>query len=188
MSNLLIVLVGMSGGGKSLLSHTMCDKLGLQRLKTTTTRPRRDESDNEYIFVSDEYFLEHKDDYTAVREYLALIEGTPKTYYYGISKESLAKGGIMITDVDGLKELYATRSNTVGIYLYCSYQLRKWRAESRKGYREEEFERREVVDAPKFDFDNLIKMGIDYPLYIIDNSSSLLYAFMMAEEIYQEHK
>lgn len=186
-NNLLLVIIGMSGGGKSSLSHELCDKLKLSRLKTTTTRPKRNEEDNEYEFVSDEYLKEHWDEYTAIRSYHAILEDEPKTYYYGISKASLEEGGIMITDVDGLKELYATRDNVVGIYLYCSYNIRKERAKERDGYKEAEFERREKMDGHKFGFEELIKLGIDYPLYIIDNSSSLSHAYYQAEGVYFDH-
>lgn len=165
----IYVLFGMTGAGKSTIASLVSSSMGMGRLLTTTTRPKRNEADNEYHFVTDEYFLSHMDDFVAVRKYTALLEGFPKDYYYGVSKADLEKGGILITDFVGLTELFERGYDMTGIYLHVDAHTRRQRAKNRPGFNLAEYERRDADDMLKFPLDGIISLGTKYPIHAITN-------------------
>ena len=66
--NQLFVIIGMTGAGKSTIARQVCKNLGLARIKTTTTRPKRSDSDNEYLFTTEETLLKDMGRYIGVRD------------------------------------------------------------------------------------------------------------------------
>lgn len=164
------VLFGMTGAGKTYVASLLHDKLGLRRIKNTTTRPKRSDKDIEYNFVSEKDFLEDGGSrYVAIREYHTFIEDTPKTHYYGVDKNEMEKGGLIITDFVGFKELLSRNSEVIGIYIYADKTTRQLRSALREGYKVEEFERRNKDDSPFFKIEDIIAVGIDYPVYVVEN-------------------
>lgn len=65
-----LVIVGRSASGKSALAKALT-KLGYRQMKSYTTRPRRDRTDNDYIFVTDEVYdgLPNRDAEVGMRGY-----------------------------------------------------------------------------------------------------------------------
>ena len=53
---LLLVISGPSGAGKSSILRALAEDLGLERLKTFTTRPRRRDEGDDYEHVTAEEF------------------------------------------------------------------------------------------------------------------------------------
>lgn len=187
-NNTLFVIFGMTGSGKSTIIKEMEKRTGLARIKTTTTRPRRGESDNEYNFTTNECFLRYYENYIAPRKYTALLEGEPKDYYYGVDKVFAHNGGLMITDFVGVKDLITAGLNVVGIYLYCDVETRFHRALNRPGFILEEHERREKDDQEKFQLKDIVELGTQNKIYIVDNSGeNLSNTFDKVEYIIRNH-
>lgn len=187
-NNTLFVIFGMTGSGKSTIIKEMEKRTGLARIKTTTTRPRRGESDNEYNFTTNECFLAYYENFIAPRKYTAVLEGAPKDYYYGVDKVFAHDGGLMITDFVGVKDLITAGLNVVGIYLYCDSETRLQRALNRPGFILAEHERREKDDQIKFPLKDIVELGTTNKIYIVDNSSSdLSNAFDKVEFIIRNH-
>jgi len=171
--NQLFVIIGMTGAGKSTIARQVCKNLGLARIKTTTTRPKRSDSDNEYIFTSEEELLKDvgRGRYLGVREYHTYIEDVPKKHYYAVDKLALESGtALLITDFDGYKEICQHMNNVVGIYIHADKDIRYRRASKRAGFKPEEFWRRDGDDHQKFAIEKLVNWGKTHPLYIVNNS------------------
>lgn len=166
------VIFGMTGAGKSAVSDIISRKLKMNRLKNTTTRPQRGPEDVEYNFSTEDSFTRDTGRYIAVRRYLTLIEDIEKYHYYGVDKIELEKGGLLITDFDGFKELLERDLNVIGIYLYADTETRLERAKKRDGFKLEEFERRNIDDLTKFNLKDIITLGKSNQIYIIDNSGN----------------
>lgn len=162
----------MTGAGKTAISSEISNRLKLGKLKNTTTRPQRGPEDTEYNFSSNEDFEKDYEQgrYIAVRKYLTLIEDVEKHHYYGVDKIELAKGGLLITDFEGFKELIERDLNVVGIYIHADTKTRLERAKMREGFKKAEFDRRNADDLLKFDLKEIINLGTDNEIYIIDNS------------------
>jgi len=186
----VFVIMGMTGAGKSVVSRHVCHNLKMERLKTTTTRPRRSEHDNEYHFANVEDFLQDDGRYIAIRAYTTLIEDLPKKHYYAVDKLELEKGGILITDFDGFKELCERGTDVVGIYLHADKDIRYRRAIKREGFKADEFWRRDADDKEKFAIQRIVDLGRNYPLYIVNNSEtvSLLGVIEKVQNIIKEHR
>ena len=168
--NRVFVLFGMTGAGKSFIAHHLMEKFGLRRIKNTTTRPQRGESDNEYNFTSEDKFLQDEGRYVAVRAYDTYIEDTPKRHYYGVDKLELEKGGILITDFVGFKELLERDNDLVGIYIYVDKTTRMTRSALREGFKVEEFERRNKDDYEKFKIEEIVDVGRSHNVYLVENN------------------
>lgn len=165
------VLFGKTGAGKSFIASALSQELGMRRIKNTTTRPQRGANDDEYNFVKEEDFLKDGDSrYVAIRGYHTLIEDTPKTHYYGVDKIELEKGGLLITDFEGFKELLKRDSSLVGIYIYSNKTTRKARISLRDGFKPEEFERRNADDSDKFKLEEIVELGKNNSVYIVNNN------------------
>ena len=63
MSNehVLMLIVGKTNSGKSSLIKKLCNRTGLLQLTSYTTRPRRNEQDNDHIFVEIEDYFKAKE-------------------------------------------------------------------------------------------------------------------------------
>lgn len=184
------VLLGMTGAGKSTIARVISRSLHLERLKTTTTRPKRDDEDNEYNFAKEEDFLRDHGRYIAVRQYNTFIEDEPKSHFYAVDKLEIEKGGLLITDFDGFKELCERGDDVLGIYIYADKLTRLNRAKKRTGFKEAEFIRRNLDDENKFSINRIVELGKKFPIYIVGNSENtdLKSAITRVEEIIKEHK
>jgi guanylate kinase len=126
--HVIILLVGRTSSGKSSLIKKLCERTGLKQLISYTTRPRRNNNDNDHLFVTTEDYLQAKENGDIVAE--TEIAGN---YYYA-TKEQLYKTDLYTIDPIGREcllsmELPGIRSVTV--YISCSDEERKLRAEKR---------------------------------------------------------
>lgn len=168
----VFVLLGKAGAGKTLVATRLSQKLGIRKIKNTTTRPRRSELDREYNFTTNDSFTKDDGRYIAVRRYKTLIEDRPKYHYYGVDRLEIEKGGLLITDFEGFKELLERNLDVVGIYLYSSPETRYARSAQRDGFKLEEFTRRAEDDDLKFKLEEIIEVGKTHPVYIVENNLS----------------
>ena len=90
---MLIVISGDGGTGKSTLAYKLV-KAGLcKRIKTITTRSQRSPIDNEYVFVSEQEFIEKIKNEELIEHagYMSFDERILKynTLYYGTPKKEI---------------------------------------------------------------------------------------------------
>lgn len=187
-SKTIYVVFGMTGAGKTTLVNHITDNMNIKRIKTTTTRPQRSAVDNEYKFATNDSFEQDNGRYIAVRKYYTLLEDVPQYHYYGVDKNELEQGGVMITDFEGLKELLMRRDDVVGIYLHVDTKTRRERAQNRPGFKANEFDRRNNDDKKKFPISQIIKLGTTYPIYILDNTDGIENAIDKIDLIINNHK
>lgn len=126
LNNIIICLVGKSGSGKSTIAKKLKDEYGYDILTSYTTRSKRNEDDNDHIFINQE-------------EYNALPDKVATTVFancsYCATKEQVDNNDIYIIDLNGLKQLktlYRTYGGTkkiVSIFIdvpmeECLYRMR----------------------------------------------------------------
>ncbi len=109
----IIVITGTSGSGKTTIANKLLETYPnkLKRIKTTTTRNIRNESDNEtYNFISQHTFWDYIQDDNFI-EYEEVYENV----YYGTTKQSIEealkdpnKHHIICIDVNGATTLKST--------------------------------------------------------------------------------
>jgi guanylate kinase len=75
--HVVMLIVGKTSSGKSSLIKKLCERAGLKQLLSYTTRPRRNEQDNDHTFVS-------MDEYTRAKENgeIAVDTEIAGNYYY----------------------------------------------------------------------------------------------------------
>lgn len=118
MKPTIICIVGAQASGKSTLEKWMSDTLGIKRLISHTTRPRRDtDQEDEYHFVTDEEFeaLCDKDGGFVEKRHYTVAGGD--VWKYGIHRSSVTERvHVAVVDYQGyidLREEY----NTMGLHL-----------------------------------------------------------------------
>lgn len=94
MSDIICLIVGMSGSGKSTVVKRLCDKYKLKDVQSYTTRPKRYPKEQGHIFVTDEEFntLENICAYTEI-----------KGYKYGATTEQVDESDLYIIDEEGIE-------------------------------------------------------------------------------------
>lgn len=94
--NVLVLLVGKSGAGKTTLENRLVKNFGFRGTKSYTTRPRRFEGEDSHIFISEKEFnaLENKVAYTEFNG-----------YKYCATKEQLDNASVYVVDPDGVETL-----------------------------------------------------------------------------------
>jgi guanylate kinase len=75
----LMIFVGKSGSGKSSLINRLCEREGYTQVISHTTRPRRNENDNDHIFITEE-------DYYATKLNGDIVAETKINGYFLITK------------------------------------------------------------------------------------------------------
>ena len=121
MQRNIICLVGPSGSGKTAIcEELMKQDSKFQKVKTTTTRrPRPNEDENAYFFITKEEFEKGNSEHIFLEtsEYAGEMYGTPKFAVDAI----LESGGIPIVPIDingamAYKELYGDWVTIVFVY------------------------------------------------------------------------
>lgn len=94
MSDIICLVVGSSGSGKSTVVKRLCDKYKLKDVQSYTTRPKRHPKEQGHIFVTEGEFdtLENICAYTEI-----------KGYKYGATTEQVDKADLYIIDEDGVE-------------------------------------------------------------------------------------
>lgn len=125
-----IVLVGKTGSGKTEISRLLTEYFRYEKIKTCTTRKRRDgESDEAYTFLTDEEF-DHAD---------MVLKTTYCGNRYGTLKGSLnnCDNTVLIVDPSGLRELEKIEGFTfVSFFISCATFKRYERCLNRGNHEE----------------------------------------------------
>ena len=155
--HVLILLVGKTCAGKTTLAKKLCERTGFRQLISQTTRARRNENDNDHLFVTMDDYLKAKVNGNIVAE--TEIAGN---YYYA-TKEQLYDADVYTIDPAGLEYLSSAdlpNLRFVVVYVVCSDEERAVRAEQRGDdkhtYRVRDFSERQqfrnFVSEEKWDY------------------------------------
>lgn len=104
-----IVLVGKTGSGKSSICDWLTENLRYDKLRSYTTRPKREGETDEYHFITEQQY-----------DALDLVLKTEiNGYRYGVMRNDLSNANfkILIVDPSGVKEL----ARIPDFYFVCIY-------------------------------------------------------------------
>lgn len=128
--HVLLLCVGKTGSGKTSLIKKLCERTGIKQLISQTTRPRRNEQDNDHVFVKIEDYQCAKDN-----DEIAADSEIAGNYYYSI-KEQLYEADLYTVDPIGRDKLLALNLpgvRFVTVYISCPDELRMNRVINKRG-------------------------------------------------------
>lgn len=178
-----IFVIGHSGSGKSTVAKAITENSEVNRIRTFTTRPRREgEGYDDYIFV-DTHELDSLG-LVAVRSYDTVINDYPAVYTYGVRRSDLKLNGhhVIITDAEGYLDLIDTvvpREEAILLYLDVDKDILKSRAASRPDFSSAEWNRRYAADSSSLNRDRIDLLAkspstsIQYKIYILDGNKDI---------------
>jgi guanylate kinase len=143
----LVIFVGKSGSGKSSLINRLCEREGYTQLISQTTRPRRNENDNDHKFVTEEdyYMAKLNGDIVAETE----ING----YHYYATREQVYNADFYTLDPQGVESLLSMNLpnlRLVIIYISCPDEVRMDRAVNKRGDNKQTFRARNYSESAQF--------------------------------------
>ena len=144
----MIILVGASATGKSVIAKQLFDKYNIKKVITYTTRPMREGeiNDVDYHFINKEDFINKMNN-----EYF-IETAMYNNNYYGTAYEDISKDKVLIVEPNGANVYYEKLKDKVIIfYLQASELERKKRMEIR-GDSIENINKRLKSDVEYFDF------------------------------------
>jgi guanylate kinase len=168
--NNLIILVGESCAGKDSIASILKERLGLNFIVSTTSRPiRPNESEgNPYHFVTYNQFKDMiaNDEFIEYRTYYTkLSDGSDDIWFYGIHKNDIDLNNhiyVGVVDLQGLKDLKKYyNDNIISFYIDVDEETRKQRCIKRGDYNEYEWTRRAIDNAEKFAY-SIVSSEVDY--------------------------
>lgn len=139
---MIIVITGRQGSGKSTLMKHMIEKEFYGKVEQVTTRPKRDENDNDYTFVTDDEFkaMEEHNEFIEIRRY----ETPSGVWSYGWKKQNFSDFWyVAIGDPELWKRIKKKYPDSKCIYLDLDYNTRTMRCPNREA---NEWMRREKAD------------------------------------------
>ena len=161
---IVFLVIGRSGCGKDTLVNYMCQKYGLKKLKSYTTRPPRQNEEDTHIFISPEEVKKYQDDiiaYTKIGE-----------FEYFATKSQLKDINFYIIDPKGVKDLenipnLKEEFSFIKLFIYLPEKERKKRIDLR-GDSEEAFLKRQEGEKQQFDNFELQTDLFDYAICNMD--------------------
>ena len=143
----IILIVGKTGSGKSSLINKLCEREGYKQLISQTTRPRRNENDNDHNFVTDKEYRIAKENGNIVAE--TEING----YHYYSTKDQIYDADLYTIDPKGVESLLSMNLpnlKPIIIYISCPEELRTDRAVNKRGDNKQTFRARNYSEATQF--------------------------------------
>ena len=146
MKSLLITLTGRSGCGKSTIAERLNRKFGYVQAKSYTTRPVREEDENDintHTFIAREQIADFEDDIVAYNEY----NGNA----YFVTRKMLEGCNLYVVDQEGLIQLYKNYhdKDILSIYIDCDSSIASKRMAER-GDTDEQIMKRLQYDEKAF--------------------------------------
>jgi len=179
LNNPIIIFCGKSASGKDALLKELVKNYGFKPIVSATSRPIRDgEIDHvDYHFKSTDEFQDmiRNDELVEYRAYDTLINGSPKTCYYGVPKSSIEQNNdkyVAVLELKGLakfKELFKDR--VITFLIEADNKIRKDRAEKRGSFNEKEWNRR--LETDDYDFNMSAEFYQDFINHTITNNGDL---------------
>jgi guanylate kinase len=158
MENKVLIIVSGTASGKSTVIRELVKKHKFKEVKYFTTKPKRNELDNDYNFVSDEKFYEMLESgkFIEHRKYFVNVKTEEGKTRKALWKYATAKTlkvdntlQVMQLSIDGALEVYKhLNEQAVLVYLDCDESIRRERA-LKRGDLEAEVDRR-LRDDRKF--------------------------------------
>ena len=155
MENKVLIIVSGTASGKSTVIRELVKKHKFKEVKYFTTKPKRNELDNDYHFVSDEKFYEMLESGKFIEFWKYFVnvktpEGkTRKALWKYATAKTLKVDNtlqVMQLPIDAGLEVYKyLNEQAVLIYLDCDEDIRRERA-LKRGDLEEEVDRRILSD------------------------------------------
>lgn len=173
----MIILVGASASGKTVICKELIESFGMQKFVTTTTRKIRiNEKNNfDYYFISkDEFEQKIKNN-----EFIEHVEYNGNLY--GSEKKEIADNKVIILEPNGLFHFLKMHNDSiVSFYIECNEEIRKERMIDRKDNKDD-IEKRIINDREVFK--NELKEKVDF---VINSENSTVKD--LAEKIYKLYK
>ena len=147
----MIILVGPSASGKSVVVNKMKEKYDFLKVVTYTTRPMRNGEINhiDYHFISKEEFLQKK------KENWFIETACYNDNYYGTAYEDISENKVLIVEPSGANVYYEKLKNQVMIiYLDVSEEIRQNRMLER-GDSLDSINKRMASDKEYFSFEKI---------------------------------
>ena len=145
MKPILIALLGRSGCGKSTIAERLNRRFGYVQAKSYTTRPMRDNSEDEntHTFITREQIADFKNDIVAYNEY----NGNA----YFVTRKMLEGCNLYVVDREGLIQLYKNYhdKDILSIYIDCDSSIASKRMAER-GDTDEQIMKRLQYDEKAF--------------------------------------
>ena len=140
-----IIIIGKTCSGKSTLVEFFKDNFKIAKL--STTRPKRNEEDEEYYFLSSYEETKDKEKYIYVEEF--------NNWFYGLSLEECEVSDFIVTTPYGAKKIKEVYPKSVVYYLSVDLEVRKKRFIERAKKEDfeialKEFERRIITEEEQF--------------------------------------
>ena len=187
MSNIhtLILIVGKTGSGKSSLIDALCNRYNFKQLISQTTRPRRNDTDNDHIFVTVDDYLKAKENNEIIAE--TEIAGN---YYYA-TKEQLYESDLYTIDPRGREMLLSMdlpNIRFVTVYISCPNELRMERVINKRKDNRQAYSARSFSERQQFK--NFISNEEwDYSIKNIEfaKAYSVLYWITQVENLWKNH-
>ena len=152
----MIILVGASASGKTVICKELIATFGMKKFVTTTTRPKRfNEIDGfDYFFIPKENFEEKIKN----NEFIEYVNYNNN--YYGSEKKEIGDNKVIILEPNGLKHfLNMNDKSIVSFYIECKESIREKRMEERQD-KKEDIEKRIINDREVFKVE--LKKKVDF--------------------------
>lgn len=143
----VILIIGRTGSGKTSLVNKICEQMNYKQLISQTTRPRRNDQDNDHIFVTVEDYLQAKKNGCVIAE--TEIAGN---YYYA-TKEQLYDADFYVIDPRGRNMLLSMNLpdiRFVSIFINVPDDVRKDRCVNKRGDNRNTYAARNLDERQQF--------------------------------------
>lgn len=178
----MIVLVGKTCSGKSTVADLLESRYDIKRVRTYTTRPRREgEGENEYHFVTDEEFEELRaNNFFFETTHYEVASGA--VWKYGTGKTEFCRDCCVVMNPDGVKKvkkLFPIEYEIKIIYLNVT-EGAQWNRLRSRGQDADEAARRVEADKRDFyDIDNYYDIAINTDNLDSEQTADMIYCFVM---------
>lgn len=140
-----IIVIGKTCSGKSTTVKIFKDDFRIAKL--STTRPPRNQNDNEYYFLQSYNKIKDKEKYVYVEEF--------NNWFYGLSLEECENSDFIITTPYGAKKIKEFYPKSIVYYLDIDLEVRKKRFIERAKKEDfeiasKEFKRRILTEEEQF--------------------------------------